>query len=250
MQRWVVISRNLILLLITLVLWQLIVWLWHFPSYILPGPWQVFITWQQQFGLICQQAVPTILETLLGLFFGVLFGICTALLMAWIKPVRHWLLPLLIISQAIPTFAIAPLLVVWFGYGMAAKIITTMIMLFFPVTSSFYDGLRQTPNAWLDLAKTMHASRFRTLIHLQIPAALPTLASGIRVASTIAPIGAVIGEWVGAAKGLGFLMLNANARLQIDLMFAAMFTIMILALLLYFSVDKLLRYFIDWEPVR
>lgn len=241
------IIRHLTILFVLIFLWQGIIWLWQLPSYILPTPLQVIVTWIQQAPLIAAQAIPTLVEILLGLFFGILFGVMTALLMAWLKPVQIWLLPMLIISQAIPTFAIAPLLVIWLGYGMASKIVTIIIMLFFPVASNFYDGLRRTESGWLDLAQTMGGNKLRTLLYIKIPAALPNLASGIRVASTIAPIGAVVGEWVGASKGLGFLMLNANARLQIDLMFAAMFTIMLLALLLYFGVDKLTKLIVTWE---
>jgi putative hydroxymethylpyrimidine transport system permease protein len=135
---------------------------------------------------------------------------------------------------------------VWFGYGIASKIITAMMMLFFPVTSNFYDGLRQTKTIWLDLAKTMNSSSWQTLWQIKIPAALPSLASGLRIAATIAPIGAIVGEWVGASRGLGYLMLNANARMQIDLMFAALITVTLLTILLYFSVDKILKKTITW----
>jgi putative hydroxymethylpyrimidine transport system permease protein len=168
--------------------------------------------------------------------------------MAFYRPVKNWFFPILIISQALPTFAIAPLLVIWLGYGMASKIITTMIMLFFPITSAFYDGLRRTELGWLDLAKTMRAKKWRVFLYIRIPAALPALASGLRVAAAIAPIGAVVGEWIGASHGLGYLMLNANARMQIDLMFAALFTIIIFSLALYFIIDALLRAALPWQP--
>jgi len=171
----------------------------------------------------------------------------SAIILIYFRPARLWFMPILIASQAIPTFAIAPLLVVWFGYGMASKIITTIIMIFFPVTGAFFDGLRSTNTEWLDLAKTMDATRWRILWRIRVPAALPALGSGLRVASVFAPIGAVVGEWVGASRGLGFLMLNANARMQIALMFAALFTLVIFALCLYFFVDRLVKYFIFWE---
>jgi ABC-type nitrate/sulfonate/bicarbonate transport system permease component len=164
--------------------------------------------------------------------------------MVYIKPLSLWFLPLMIISQAIPTFAIAPLLVIWFGYGMASKIICTILMIFFPITSAFFDGLRQTERHWLDLAKTMNAKKIRLFYYIRIPAALPRLASGMRIAAVFAPIGAVIGEWVGASGGLGFLMLNANARMQIDLMFAALCVLILLSLLLYFIIDRICARFI------
>lgn len=238
--------NGIIVVIVLALVWQLIVTVFHLPVYILPGPILVGKIGVAQFSLIAHEAVPTIIETILGLLFGAVFGSLSALIMDYFQPVRIWFLPVLLISQALPTFAIAPLLVVWFGYGMTAKIITTMIMLYFPITNAFYDGLQQTNKGWLDLASTMNASKWRTLIRIKIPAALPSLATGLRVAAAIAPIGAVIGEWVGSSKGLGFLMLNANARMQIDLMFAALFTITIFTIVLYFSVDKILKVLIPW----
>lgn len=242
-----IISRCLIIFLSLGLLWQTIVMLFHLPPYILPSPQLVLVAWFTNAKLILNEATPTVIETLLGLLLGIAFGCMTALSMSFFKTAKLWLLPVLLISQAIPTFAIAPLLVIWFGYGMTAKIVTTILMLFYPITSAFFDGLRRTEVGWLDLAKTMQAKKWRLFLFIRIPAALPSLASGIRVATAIAPIGAIIGEWVGASKGLGFLMLNANARMQIDLMFAALFTIVLFSLLLYFTVDKLLRVAIPWQ---
>lgn len=237
----VMMFRGTILLIGLILFWQLIVLIFQLPFYILPGPFLVLKTWLQELPLILSQAYPTIIETLLGLFFGVLFGALSALAMMFFKQVRFWMLPVLIISQAIPTFAVAPLLVIWLGYGMASKIVTTIIMIFFPITVALFDGLRRTPPQWLDLAKISNASKWKIIWHIRIPAALPVFASGIRVATAIAPIGAVIGEWVGSSRGLGFLMLNANARLQIDMMFAALITLILFSLSLYFAVDLLLK---------
>jgi putative hydroxymethylpyrimidine transport system permease protein len=244
------IFRLIVVVLSLLLLWQCFIWDFKLPPYILPPPLTVFSTWFTQADLIWTQTKPTIAETLLGLLFGTLSGTIGALLLISFKPARFWLLPMLVISQAIPTFAIAPLLVVWFGYGEASKVITAMIMIFFPITTAFYDGLRRTPLAWQALAKTMQASRWAILWHIQIPAALPSFASGLRVATAIAPIGAIVGEWVGSSHGLGFLMLNANGRMQIDLMFAALFTITLISLILYYTVDYLLRITITWQPER
>lgn len=239
--------RGITVTISLLLLWQLTVILFKLPSYILPSPIQTFIALYTNINLIINESFYTILETLLGLFLGTLLGCSLALSMQLFRPLKYWLLPILIISQALPTFAIAPLLVIWFGYGMAAKIITIMLMLFFPAASAFYDGLRRTDPGMLDLAQIMHAPRWRILWFIRVPAALPSLASGLRVATAAAPIGAIIGEWVGASHGLGFLMLNANARMQIDLMFATLFVIIIFGLILYFSMDKLLKHFIYWQ---
>lgn len=230
-----------------ILLWQLVVMLFKLPDYILPTPLAVLHTGYQRSGLIAHEAMITITETIIGLMLGIFFGCSAALVMAFCRPLKRWLLPILIISQAIPTFAIAPLLVIWFGYGMASKIATTIIMLFFPVASAFYDGLQRTDPSWIDLATVMNAKKWRFFWYIRIPAALPYLAAGLRVATVVAPIGAVVGEWVGASQGLGFLMLNANARMQIDLMFAGLFTLVLFSLGLYFVVDRVLRWAVPWQ---
>lgn len=234
------------ILLILLFCWQGIINYFHLPNYILPSPIKVLQTGYEQIDLIAYQALPTLIETALGLSLGILFGCFAAVLMAILPPFSWGLLPILLISQALPTFAIAPLLVIWLGYGMTSKIITTVIMLFFPITNAFYDGLKRTEPGWLDLAHSINASRWKTFWHIRIPAALPSLASGLRIAAAIAPIGAIVGEWVGCSRGLGFLMLNANAHMQIDLMFAALFTLIVFSLLFYFGIDYLLKKIIYW----
>ncbi len=241
--------RACLVILALFILWQIANTVFQFPEYILPSPLMILKTWLQQWQLISTQAIPTIIETLLGLFLGCLLGVLAALCIAYFRTTHHWLLPILLLSQAIPTFAIAPLLVIWFGYGLSSKIACTIIMLFFPITSNFYDGLRRTPVEYLDLAKVMHASKLQIFLKIRILAALPNLASGLKIAATIAPIGAIIGEWVGSSKGLGYLMLNANARMEIPLMFAALFTIIILTLLLYFAVDMLTKRIIYWQQL-
>ena len=135
---------------------------------------------------------------------------------------------------------------VWFGYGMLSKVIMASLVIFFPVASACYDGLRQTPKTWLELAHTMQASAWQQLWQIRLPSALPALASGLRVAASIAPIGAVVGEWVGSSAGLGYMMLQANGRMQTDLMFACLFVLAWMAVILYFSLDAVLRRWIRW----
>ena len=163
-----------------------------------------------------------------------------ALMLSYFRPLRLWFLPLLLVSQALPIFAVAPLFILWFGYGMASKIAIISLMLFFPITSSFYDGLRKTPNNYLDLAETMNATKWQILLRIRFPAALGALGNGVRVAAVFAPMGAVIGEWIGSSEGLGFLILNANSRMQVDLMFAAIIILVIFTLSFYFLVDRIL----------
>lgn len=244
------ILRSLCIFTALILLWQVIVTVWHIPKYLLPSPFLVFSTLYDQHTLILTQAIPTIVETAFGFLLGIIFGCVAGLVITFFRPLRFWFWPILIMSQAIPTFAIAPLLVIWLGYGLASKIATTVLMIFFPITSALYDGLQRTHSGWLDLAKTMNAKKWRIFYYIRLPAALPDLASGIRIAAVAAPIGAIVGEWVGSSQGLGYLMLNANARMQIDMMFAALIVIIALSLILYFCVDTILRSLVTWQEEK
>ena len=226
--------------------WFLLIKATDLPPFILPDPATVLRTALENSSLILLHARYTVIETMLGLIGGLLLGLSSAIIIFLSPSLRRFFHPLLITSQALPTFVIAPLFVMWLGYGMGSKIATTILMIYFPITSSFYDGLSQCPRLWQDMAKTMTHRKWRILVFIHIPAALPQLASGIRVATVIAPIGAVIGEWVGASHGLGYLMLMSNARLQIPLLFAALITVILLSLLLYFTVDQLLKLCLPW----
>ncbi len=239
--------RGLLIFLGLVVAWQALVSLTGVESFILPGPLAVARALASRWSLLAENAGVTILEILLGLACGSLLGAASALLIAAFRPARQWLLPVLVVSQAIPVFALAPLLVLWFGYGLASKVAMATLIIYFPVTAAFYDGLKRTEPGWLDLARTMGGSRLAVLRVIRIPAALPALASGLRVATAVAPIGAVVGEWVGSSAGLGYMMLHANARLQIDVMFAALFVLAVFAVLLYFAVDRALRLALPWQ---
>ena len=236
------------MLLGLLLLWQALVWLSGVPPFLLPPPSAVARTLVAQAPLLLDQALVTLSEILLGLLGGVVIGGASALLMALVPPVQPWLLPILVLGQTIPVFALAPLLVLWFGYGLASKVVMAILIIYFPVTAALFDGLRRTAPGWLDLARTMGATRWRTLVRLRLPAALPAFGSGLRIATAVAPIGAVVGEWVGSSAGLGYLMLHANARLQIDVMFAALIVLMAIALTLYVAVDRLLVRLMPWAP--
>ncbi len=231
-----------------LLAWQLVVWASGAPPFILPGPLAVARALAARLTLILEHAAITAVEIVLGLIIGALLGSLSGLLLAAFRTARRWLLPLLVISQALPVFALAPLLVLWLGYGLASKVAMAVLIIYFPVTAAFFDGLRRTDPGWLELARVMNAGRHAVLWHIRVPAALPALASGLRVATSVAPIGAVVGEWVGSSAGLGFLMLHANARMQADLLFAALVVLAAMAVGLYFAVDRLLSRLVFWEP--
>ncbi len=231
-----------------LLVWQIIVSLSGVPAYILPPPAAVARALSENRALLSMHAMTTLSEIVAGLVCGTILGALSALAMTAARPARRWLLPVLVISQALPVFALAPILVLWLGYGMASKIAMATLIIYFPVTATFYDGLRRTEPGWLDLARTMGASNVAILRHIRLPAALPALSSGLKVSAAVAPIGAVVGEWVGSSAGLGYLMLHANARLKIDLMFAALAVLAAIGLILYFTIDHVGRRLLAWQP--
>ena len=214
-------------------IWQLIVSLTGVPRFILPSPFLVGVSFVENFELIVEHALVTVSEIILGLTIGITLGIITALQFEMSPAAKFFLKPVLIFSQAIPVFALAPVLTLWLGYGMISKVTMAVLIIYFPVTSALHDGLTRTPSGLSDLAHVMNATSVRLLFLIKLPAAIPNLLSGIRLAAVYAPIGAVIGEWVGSSQGLGYLMLLANGRVKTDLMFAALFTLGFISMSLY-----------------
>jgi putative hydroxymethylpyrimidine transport system permease protein len=227
--------------------WEALVWATGVPPYILPPPSRVLAVLVERSDLLLAEAAWTAAEMVLGLLLGLILGAALAIVFAASAGWRRWALPLVIVSQAIPVIAIAPLLVLWLGYGMASKVAMAALVIFFPVVSALYDGLRRTNQGWLDLARTMDASPHAVLLQIRLPAALPAFASGARIAAAVAPIGAVIGEWVGASAGLGYLMTLSLARGQTALAFAALVVLCLLGLALYYATDWAARVFVPWQ---
>lgn len=240
--------RGLVTAVGLILLWETATRLLGLPLWILPPPSAVAVALWVRADVLGHHALITATEIALGLVAGVGLGVGTALLVVRSPLARRWLMPVVIASQAIPVFALAPLLVLWFGYGLASKIVMAAIVIYFPVAAAFFDGLRTTPPGWIELARTMGAGDGAILWRLRLPAALPALAQGLRIAAAVAPIGAVIGEWVGSGAGLGFLMLHANGRMQIDLLFAALVVLAAMAIALYYGLDWLLRRLVPWQP--
>ncbi|MDF0600558.1 ABC transporter permease [Psychromarinibacter sp. C21-152] len=226
-------------LLLGLALWQGAILALAMPAFILPGPLRVAEALLANRALLAEHAAITVTEVLVGLALGALLGWLSATLLALSPVAARSLRPLLVFSQAIPVFALAPIFTLWFGYGLGSKIAMALLIIYFPVTSAFYDALTATPPAWVAQARIMGAGPARILWCVRMPAALPGLMSGLRLAAVYAPIGAIIGEWVGASRGLGYLMLLANGRAKIDLMFAAVLVVAVLTILLHRAVDAL-----------
>ncbi|MCB1386455.1 MAG: ABC transporter permease [Nitratireductor sp.] len=231
---------------VLLLCWQVAIWFFRPPGFLLPAPAKVGHVFISQPGHIGRNALTTIGEMLLGLVIGGAAGMAIAIVLARSPLMERYLLPVVVTTQTLPVFAIAPVLVIWFGLGIGSKIVMASLIIFFPVASALYDGLRRTPQTWLDLAESWGATRRQVFWRIRFPGALPSLVTGLKLAAVIAPIGAVVGEWAGAAGGLGFVMLQANARTQMDVVFAALIVLAVCAFVLRYLVSRLGDRLIWW----
>ena len=239
--------RILVTFIVIIVFWYIICLLFELPSFILPSPDLVAIALFNNFSEILNHSLITLLEILLSLSFGIVLGSFFAVLISLSKRLKRWVMPLLLASQSIPVFALAPILVLWFGYGISSKVVIGTIIVFFPIASNFSDALNKIPKEYIHAGQTLGFSKLQIFNLIKLPNALPGLFSGIRVGACFAPIGAVVGEWIGGSHGLGSYMIYSNARLQIDNMFAALIILIIITISLYHFIDLILKKLIWWE---
>ncbi|ACN13549.1 ABC-type transporter, permease protein [Desulforapulum autotrophicum HRM2] len=236
-----------LLALCLLAIWELGVRIMDVPGFILPRPSDIAATALIKAPVIWPHALVTFTEILAGIGLALATAIPLAIFMFAIPGLERGLTPFLVASQAIPVFALAPLLVVWLGYGMASKVFMAWVIIFFPITVSLLSGLKSCDPEFRVLFCLMGASFFQKLRMLYWPWALPRFFSGLRVGVTVATIGAVIGEWVGAQQGLGYLMIQANARLQTDLVFAAILWLTAMGLGLWILVGQVEKNVVKWK---
>jgi NitT/TauT family transport system permease protein len=239
----------LISLVLGLIIWQLFSQFGNIPSFIFPSPTQV---WEKTLvvirdGSIFYHTWVTLQEVLIGLFFGLSSAIITGYFLAKSPVIERILSPYIVASQSIPIVAIAPLLVIWLGPGILSKILTSALIVFFPVLVNTVVGLRSVPEELYDLMKSLQANTWQRIFKLEIPAALPVFLGGLRIGATLAVIGAVVGEFVGADKGLGFLVNVGRGLYDTALVFVAVLSLVILALGLYTSVLLLENRLLSWK---
>jgi len=219
------------------------------PAFILPSPGQVWTRFLRALtdGSLLLNTAVTLEEVLLGLLAGTVFASALGYLLAKSRLFERILAPYLVATQAIPIVAIAPLLVIWFGPGMFSKVLICGLIVFFPVLVNTVVGVRAVPRALHDLMGSLRATRWQTLRHLELPAALPILLGGLRIGAALSVIGAVVGELVGANHGLGFLVNVGRGQYDTALVFVAVFTLIVLALGLYGSVSFLESRLLAWQ---
>ncbi len=236
-------------ILFFLAAWSLAVAVFRLPSFILPAPVEVAErTWKAiRDGSLLYHTAATLLEVLLGMAVGIGSALLIGYALAKSRLLENLLSPYIVASQAIPVVAIAPLLVIWFGPGLASKVLICALIVFFPVLVNTLVGLRSVPENLRDLMRSMRADRRQMLRYLEVPSALPLVLGGLRIGATLAVIGAVVGEFVGSDRGLGFLINLARGQYDTPLVFGTVLTLILLALVLYTLVAALEKRYLKWQ---
>lgn len=239
-------------MVLLILIWGIATMMGDFPSFILPSPVAVWDRFWQVIsdGTLARHTFYTLFEVVTGLVIGVLFATILGYILARSLVIERVLSPYIVASQSIPIVAIAPLLVIWFGPGLVSKVLICALIVFFPVLINTIVGIRSVPMDLRDLMRSLKASRWQTIHMLEFPAALPVFLGGLRIGATLAVIGAVVGEFVGADRGLGFLINVARGRYDTALVFVSVIMLVILALALYGIVILLEKNFLRWREAK
>jgi putative hydroxymethylpyrimidine transport system permease protein len=237
----------LMLVVLFVLAWQGVATLESVDDLTLASPVETWGALHDDWSLLADNAAVTLVEVLIGLAISVAAGVLFALAMHLVRPLRDAAYPLLVASQAIPVVVLAPIFVLAFDYGIGPKLAIVALICFFPITVNLLDGLRSTPPELLKLMRSMGASRLRTLRSVELPASLPSLFSGLKVAATVSVIGAVFGEWAGADEGLGRLVLLGNNQLQTPRVYAGIVLLTVMAVGLFALVALTERVACPWN---
>lgn len=239
-------AMPIFVLFVLLLLWQLVCSFGIVPGYMLPSPVKVIKAFVADFSLLMNHAGYTIAEAFLGLGIGIFLGLFVAVLMDRFRLIYKGVYPILVLTQTIPTIAIAPLLVLWLGYDMTPKVVLVVITCFFPITIGLLEGFMSADKDTISLMRCMGANDFDIFRYVKLPGAAPSFFSGLKISATYAMVGAVISEWLGGFYGLGVYMVRVKKSYAFDKMFAVIFLICIISLLLMKGVDLLQKVSMPW----
>ncbi|MCU1573556.1 MAG: ssuC 7 [Micrococcaceae bacterium] len=242
--------RPLVFVIILLAAWWLVTNQGWVAPFILPSPQDTWTTAVEHAAYLGQHTWITTVETVLGFLIAVVIGELVAVLMIYSKSIEKTAYPLILFAQVIPKIAIAPLFVVWLGFGMEPKVVVAVLMAFFPIVISGMAGLKSVDPEILELTSTMGANPFKTFLKVRLPASLPQLLSGLKVAATLAVTGAVVGEFVGANEGLGYVILQANGNIDTAMLFAALIIMSAMGVLLFAIIQVAEWFLIPWHASR
>lgn len=252
MKKWKSIEDKLyapLLLVIIVIIWQIVGMIGIVPKFMLPTPVKVMIALFKDWKLIGENALITLYEAFWGMSFALLGSFVTAILMDKFKMFREMFYPICVLSQTVPTIAIAPLLVLWFGFGMTPKVLLVFITCFFPLLVGLVSGFEEADKNILRLYKSMGAGYLRMLWDVKLPYAAESFFAGLRISASYSIVGAVIAEWLGGEGGLGVYMTRVRKSFQFDKMFAVIIVISILSLLLVKCVDIIRDKNMKWKKV-
>lgn len=227
----------IILVAILIVLWQVVVIVFKIPNFLVPLPTAVGRALVTNWNMLIQNMYVTVQEILIGFVVGVAIGFALALLVVSSRLVGRMLSPLITVAQVIPKVALAPIFLIWFGYGMLSKIVITVVICFFPVVLNSIKGFTTVDQDLLDLLKSLAASRKQVFLKAQLPNSLPYFMAALKISMTFAIIGAVVGEWIGASHGIGYVMLVASSDFENPLLYAAIIVISVVGVILVAVVD-------------
>lgn len=239
--------RPFLFLIFIVVVWDLTIRIFKIPAYQIPTPADVVAVLWHDWPELLRQAWPTTYATIYGFVLSAAFGIPVAMLIAGSKTVESYIYPLLVFSQSVPKVAIAPLFVVWFGFGILPKVISAFLLGFFPVVVSAVQGFKSVDPDMVDLARALQGSRFHVFRAVNLPHAMPAIFSGLKVSVTLAVVGAVVGEFVGSNSGIGYVMQRSIGTFDLPTMFAALVILALLGVILFWIVDRIERLLIPWH---
>ena len=233
--------------LLIVILWDLAVRVFRLPVYLVPSPLDVVRELTAQWRPLGFHSLWTTLAVLIGFIAAALFAVPLAMLIVVSRVLERLLYPPMVATQSIPKIALAPLFVVWFGFGVSPKVAVAFLIAFFPIVIDTIVGLRSIDPAMLQLARSMGAPPARIFLKLRLPHALPMVFGGLKVASTLAVVGALTGEFIGSDKGLGYVLVQASGNLNTPLLFATLVVLSVLAMLFFYAVEALERLLIPWH---
>ncbi len=240
-------SRPLILLLLLFGLWDVTIRIFQIPPYQIPAPKAVVETLWVEWPNLLAEAWPTTVATVEGFLLSAVFGISVAMLIASSRTIESYVYPLLVFSQSIPKIAIAPLFVVWFGFGMLPKVLSAFLLGFFPVVVSAVQGFKSVEPDMIDLVRAMEANRLQVFRMISFPHALPSIFAGLKVSITLAVVGAVVGEFVGSNSGIGYLLQRSIGTFELPTMFAALIVLSMIGVILFWILDVIERLAVPWH---
>ena len=241
------ISLPIIFSISLIIIWELIIKVLEIEKYIMPPPSDIIKALYENFGAMMPHIIATLFESVVGFGIAILLALILAIIMDLLPMVKKAIYPVFIISQTVPVIALAPLFIIWFGFGALPKIIVVVIVCFFPIVISISDGLENVDKDFINHFKLMGASKFKIFTHLKLPYGIINFFSGVRIAATYSIMGAVIGEWLGGDKGLGVYMTRARSAYALDKMFGAIVIIVILSMAIFFMIGLVERLVTPWN---